>query len=253
MISFGFTRLPLTWRELLVRTFKEFVADNGLGLAAQLAYYFFFALFPAILVGIALASFFPLEHFLDRPSRRSRGWCPRRSSRIVQEQMRKISEGDDGGILTFGLLVALWSSSAAMVGLIDALNRAYDIEEGRPWWKVRLLAVGLTIVWPPSSWWPSPSCWSGPTVAEYVARSTGLGPTSSGRGRSCNGRSSSRWCRSGTGFVHYFAPDAEQDWVWITPGAVLTTVLWLARLAGLQALRRQLRGATRRHTARSAA
>jgi membrane protein len=53
--------------------------------------------------------------------------------RIIQDQMRKISEGGDGGILTFGLLVALWSSSAAMVGLIDALNRAYDIEEGRPW------------------------------------------------------------------------------------------------------------------------
>ena len=69
MISFGFTRLPLTWRELLARTCKEFVADNGLGLAAQLAYYFFFALFPALLVGIALASFFPLEHFL-RPRRR---------------------------------------------------------------------------------------------------------------------------------------------------------------------------------------
>jgi hypothetical protein len=44
VISFGFTRLPLTGRELVTRTLKEFVADNGLGLAAQLAYYFF--LFP---------------------------------------------------------------------------------------------------------------------------------------------------------------------------------------------------------------
>ena len=66
MISFGFTRVPLTWRELTTRTLKEFIADNGLGLAAQLAYYFFFSLFPALLMGIALASFFPLEHFLDR-------------------------------------------------------------------------------------------------------------------------------------------------------------------------------------------
>ena len=45
-----------------------------------------------------------------------------------------------------------------MVALIDALNRAYDIEEGRPWWKVRLLAVALTIVWTAFTWWPSPSC-----------------------------------------------------------------------------------------------
>jgi hypothetical protein len=41
--------------------------------------------------------------------------------------------------------MALWSSSAAVVAITDALNRAYDIEEGRPWWKVRLIAIGLTL------------------------------------------------------------------------------------------------------------
>src|SRR5262245_38941112 len=144
MLSFGFTRLPLTWRELLTRTVKEFVADNGLGLAAQLAYYFFFSLFPAVLVGIALASFFPLENFLDRIVGALGGVLPPDIIGIIQDQIRKISEGNHGGILTFGLGVALWSSSSALMGMIDALNRAYDIEEGRPWWKVRLLALGLT-------------------------------------------------------------------------------------------------------------
>ena len=80
MISFGFARLPLTWRELATRTGREFVADDGLGLAAQLAYYFFFSLFPAILVGIALASFFPLERFLDRDRRSLAGVGPATSS-----------------------------------------------------------------------------------------------------------------------------------------------------------------------------
>ena len=51
--AFGFTNLPLSWWELFKRTAKEFMADNGTGLAAQLAYYFFFSLFPAVLVGIA--------------------------------------------------------------------------------------------------------------------------------------------------------------------------------------------------------
>ena len=49
----------LSWPELLKRTYKETMADNGLGLAAQLAYYFLLALFPAILCVIALASFLP--------------------------------------------------------------------------------------------------------------------------------------------------------------------------------------------------
>ena len=78
MVWFGFAGLPLSWRELLTRTAKEFVADNGLGLAAQLAYYFFFALFPAVLVGIAFASFFPLDHFVDRIVGDARGRRPRR-------------------------------------------------------------------------------------------------------------------------------------------------------------------------------
>jgi uncharacterized BrkB/YihY/UPF0761 family membrane protein len=52
MISFGFTQIPLTWRELVTRTLREFIADNGLGLAAQLAYYFFFSLFPALLMAL---------------------------------------------------------------------------------------------------------------------------------------------------------------------------------------------------------
>ena len=53
-------RVPLSWSELLKRTVKEAIADDVLNLAAQQAYYFFFALFPALLALIALASFFPL-------------------------------------------------------------------------------------------------------------------------------------------------------------------------------------------------
>jgi uncharacterized BrkB/YihY/UPF0761 family membrane protein len=128
VLCFGFAQ-PLTCRDLISRTIREFVADNGLGLAAQLAFYFFFALFPAILVGIALASFFPLENLLGQIVSILGGVVPADVVTIIQEQMRKISEGNHGGILTFGLVAALCSSSAALMGLIDALNHAYDIEE----------------------------------------------------------------------------------------------------------------------------
>jgi membrane protein len=55
----------LSWPELLKGTSKDTIADDGLGLAAQLADYFFVALFPAILCVIALASFLPLHNFTD--------------------------------------------------------------------------------------------------------------------------------------------------------------------------------------------
>jgi membrane protein len=90
---------------------------------------------------------------------------------LIQEQMRRLANSESGGLLTFGVAGALWSSSAALVSA-SGLNRAYDIDEGRPWWQVRLIATGISL-------------------------------------------------------FYYFGPDADQDWAWITHGAVAATVLWL--------------------------
>lgn len=234
MISFGFTEVPLTWRELITRTLKDFIADNGLGLAAQLAYYFFFSLFPALLVGIALASFFPLERFLDRIVAALGGVVPTDVLVIVQEQLLKIAQGDSGGILTFGVVVAIWSSSAAMMGMVDALNRAYDIEEGRSWWRVRALAVVLTLALAAFVLIAFSLVLLGPTAADHVARLTGLGPVFAWTWKVLQWPLILGLVALAAGIVYYFAPDAEQDWVWVTPGSVLTTVLWLLTSLGFK-------------------
>ena len=135
----------LTWRDLVVKTYHEVVDDDVLGMAAQLSYYFFLALFPAILFGLALASFFPLQSLTDDLSRVLGPVVSPEVLKLIQDQMQRLGNADSGGLLTFGVLGALWSSSAALVSIVDALNRAYDIEESRPWWKVRLVAMGLTI------------------------------------------------------------------------------------------------------------
>ena len=70
-------KVPLTWREIFRRTFKEaFWEDNCLGMAAQLAYYFFFALFPALLFLLALASYFPIDTLIDDMFRTMGGFVP---------------------------------------------------------------------------------------------------------------------------------------------------------------------------------
>ena len=57
--------VALSWSELARRTWREVIEDDVLGLAAQLSYYFFLALFPAILFLLAVASFFPLSNITD--------------------------------------------------------------------------------------------------------------------------------------------------------------------------------------------
>src|SRR5438552_17781931 len=98
------------WRTLLSRTLKETVDDNCLGLSAQLAYYFFLSLFPALLVVVTLTSFFPYP-MLDNILRWFATFTPPDVLNIVKAQVEQITKGGNAGLLTFGVLGALWSSS----------------------------------------------------------------------------------------------------------------------------------------------
>jgi membrane protein len=223
---FAAFHIPLSWSELLKRTAKESSEDDVLGLAAQLAYYFFLALFPAVLFILALASFFPLTNFIDDIVGALRPIAPADVLGFLEDQIRRISNADSGGILTIGMLGAIWSSSAAVVAIVGSLNRAYDIEEGRPWWKVRLTAIGLTLGLAVLVLASFTLIVAGPSMASQVASSFGLGSAFEWTWKILQWPLAFLLVATAVGLVYYFAPDAEQDWAWITPGAVTGTLLW---------------------------
>src|SRR6185503_1108466 len=105
----------------------------------------FFALFPALLTCISIASFFPVDDLTGQIVSVLDRFAPPEAITIIKEQITQISQSGNGGILTFGFLLTLWSSSGAMVSIITTLNAAYDITEGRPLWRVRVLAIALTV------------------------------------------------------------------------------------------------------------
>jgi len=218
--------IPLSWTELIKRTLKETNDDDCLGLAAQLAYYFFLALFPAVLFLLALASFFPLSD-LGEGLRTMAPLVPPDVLTFLEDQLTRISNADSGGILTIGILGAVWSSSAAVISIIGSLNRAYDIDEGRPWWKVRLTAIALTLSLAVLVLLAFSLILAGPTIAEYLARNVGLGPVFEWTWKILQWPLAFFLVSTAVGLVYYFAPDAKQEWVWVTPGAVLGTLLWL--------------------------
>ncbi len=219
--------ISLGWGELLKRTIRETQADNGLGLAAQLAYYFFFALFPALLFLIALASFLPADDLVGRVVTLLQGVAPAEGIEIIRTQLDKIAENQQGGLLTFGVLAALWSSSAAMVAIIGALNRAYDVEDARPWWKQRLAAVLLTVGVAAFILLSFGLVVAGPELAEYVAGRAGLGAAFQWTWKIAQWPLVFALVTTGIGLIYYFAPDVDQDFIWITPGSLVATLLWL--------------------------
>jgi membrane protein len=227
-------RVPVGWSELLKRTFNETLADDVFNLAAQQAYYFFFALFPALLALISLASFFPLANLIPETVDMLRRVAPEDVVTIVVDQIRKVSESGAGGILTIAFLFTLWSSSTAVVSMCSTLNAAYDLTESRPWWKVRLTAIGLTVGLAVFILVSMTLVVAGPTMAEKIAAAMGLGPVFEWTWKIAQWPLVFLLVATAIALVYYFAPDAEQDWVWITPGSILATVLWVAISLGFR-------------------
>jgi membrane protein len=218
--------IPISWGELVKRTWNEFNADNCLGLAAQLAYYLLLALVPALVCLIALTSFLPpqaIEQLMNSVAT----FAPGEMTQLVRDQLNSITQGQHGGLLTFGFAMALWSSSAAVVAVTDALNRAYDIDEARPWWKVRLIAILLTVGLAAFVLIAMGLILVGPTLAEWLAARTGLGGVFEWTWKILQWPIVFALVATALAVLNYFAPDAEQDWTWVSPGAVLATVLWL--------------------------
>jgi membrane protein len=146
---------------------------------------------PALVFLIALTSFFP-RRLIEQMMASVGSLAPAEMTEILRTQMQSIAAGENGGLLTLGFAMAVWSSSAALVSLIDAFNRAYGIDEARPWWKIRLTAILLTIGLAVLVLVSFGLVIAGPALAEWLAQRTVSGPYSNGPGKSCSGPSSLR-------------------------------------------------------------
>jgi membrane protein len=227
-------KVPLSWNEIAKRTAKEIVADDLLNLAAQQAYYFFFALFPALLTFISIASFFPIHNMVDQVVAVLGRFAPPEVLTIITDQITKISRSDHGGILTFAFLLTLWSSSGAMVSIISTLNTAYDITEDRPLWRVRVIAIALTLGIALFILTSIALVIAGPTLVEHLANTMHLGPVFKWTFWILQWPIVFALVATAIGLIYYFAPDAEQDWIWITPGSILATFVWGVASLGLK-------------------
>jgi membrane protein len=227
-------RIPIGWTDLAKRTAAEVVADNCLGLAAQLAYYFVLALFPALLFLVALISFIPIANLMEMITAGLTRVAPAEALTLVQDQVLKIADGENGGLLTLGMLGTIWSTSAGVTAIIDTLNQAYDIRESRPWWKVRLTAIGLTLGLAVFIIASMVLVVAGPALADRAAAWMHAGPAMALTWKIVQWPVIFGLVSLAIAIVYYHAPDAEQEWIWITPGSIFAAALWLAVSLGFK-------------------
>ncbi|MEW8986670.1 MAG: YihY/virulence factor BrkB family protein [Bacillus sp. (in: firmicutes)] len=120
----------------------ELKKDRATGLAAQQAYYYMLALFPLLILLIAIVPYLNIDpqkaiNVVDT-------LLPSQSAELLRDNVVKLVSERNGGLLTFGIIGTIWSASNGMNAFIRAMNIAFDVEETRSFIKARLVSIMLT-------------------------------------------------------------------------------------------------------------
>lgn len=220
----------ISWWELGKRVWTEANNDRLFGRAAELSYYFLLALFPLLIfmtsaIGLVVGSDMGTRQQLFSYLARI---MPPSAFQLVNATMIEVSQSSGGGKLSFGLLAALWAASNGMSAITDSLNATYDIEEERPWWKQRLVAIILTVTLSILIVSALLLVVAGGHIAEGIANAYGFGPAFAIAWKIVQWPIALAFMILAFALIYFFAPDLrDQKWTWLTPGAAIGVALWV--------------------------
>ncbi len=219
----------LSWRELAMRLWEALNDDDIFNRSAQLAYYFFLALFPALicltsvmglLAGSGSRLYTTLVTYLANI-------MPKAVFELVARTLEHTVATSGGGKITFGLITALWSATAGMRALEDTLNAVYNVKESRPLWKVYGIAIVATIICGLLVLLALAVILCGDTVVNFVATRVALGPLATWTWKIVQVAIAFCFVAVVFSFTYYFCPDIPWPrWRWITPGALVGITTW---------------------------
>jgi membrane protein len=220
---------PRSWFGVLKRTVKEFRADNLTDWAAALTYYGILAIFPALLVLVSILGLIgesATQPLLDNLATVAPGPAQEIFTNAIENLNR--SQGQAGLLLVVGIATALWSASSYVGAFIRASNSIYEVEEGRPFWKLRPIQIAITLTMIVLiSIGAVAVVVTGP-LAEEVGNVIGLGDAA------VTAWDIAKWpvlvCLVSVMFsvLYWAAPNVKQPgFRWLTPGGVLAVIVWI--------------------------
>ena len=217
--------------QTLKATVQEFVRDDALGLAAQLAYYLILAIFPFILFLVAVLDAFGSSspQFVNELFDYLRRVMPAQVFDLIETYTERTLRNEDTapGLLSVGILGTIWAASGAFAALINALNRAYDVQETRPFWKVRGIAILMTLGLSVLVLGGVLLLIAGPSIGETVAEVFTLDDEFVVVWNVVRWPAALLFMVATVALLFYFAPDARQPFRWITPGGFVGIALWV--------------------------
>ncbi|WP_214628705.1 YihY/virulence factor BrkB family protein [Paenibacillus agaridevorans] len=122
----------------------RFRDDDVPAIGAQLTYYFILSFFPFLIFVVSLMSFVQLSG--DSVVAELIRLLPEQTGEAVESILQEVTGNSRGTLLSIGMIATLWSASNGVNALIKGVNKAYDVEESRPFWKLRAISLAATLV-----------------------------------------------------------------------------------------------------------
>jgi len=221
------------WLAALKRAGAEFMRDDCMGLSQQVAYSSLLAFFPAVAFLVGALGLF---HLFDDVKQLLDPIAPGGVIKFISSLQADSKGGTSAAAFVIGFFGAVWAASGAMGSVMKAVNRAYELQETRPFWKTRAIAVLLVITTGITTAGVFLLIVVGGDLGDAVAKKAHLG------GAFHWTWAVLRWPVAFCaillffGLVYYLAPNKrDRSWKWVTPGSLLGGLLWLA-LSGLFAI-----------------
>lgn len=218
--------------ELGKRSARAYLEDDMMTYAAALAFRMLFALFPFVIFLVALLGFLKIPGFFDWLLNQLQTVLPQQAMGPLEKVVGQVRDQGRGGLLSFSIIVALWSASVGVRSLMNGLNAAYDVEEERSAWKRYPLAIFYTITLPAMIIVAAGLMFIGPQVIKWLAGQVGMAEVFA---------TVWAWLRwpvaifllmLAVAIIYYFGPNVDQPFRFITPGSVLAVTVWTAASLG---------------------
>ncbi len=215
-------------RDALWRTVEGVPRKHTLQMAAAMAYYFVLALFPALVLLSAVVSYLPVNDILDQVVNLVGGVVPADSMKIIRYFVEHVIVPNRATLLSFGILGTLWSASGGFASAIEALDVAYEVEEGRPFWVTRPLAIGLTLLVGVLFLIAFAVMIVGPRFGQRLAEHHKLSWMFAGAWPYIHWAVSFGFTVLAVEFLYFIAPNVKQRFWNTLPGALLSVSCWVA-------------------------
>ena len=226
-----------TWIDFFVRLYERSFDADVFSRAAQVAFYFSFALFPLLyflvsLFGLILVSSDGLKSelfvYLNR-------LMPSEVFNLVKTTVDEIVINSTGGKATIGLLVTLWSASAGVDAIRNALNDVYKIKDTRYWWRTKSQSIVLTFVFSILATVVLGGVFYGWQFVQYLLNGIGFEVTSPIVLVTIQWISILLLMLFVSEIIYNLLPDFKKfRWVWISPGSIVAMLLWVLLTSGFR-------------------